>query len=279
MSLSAADATGFSTARVGAMVLRYLYLLRSSWPRLAELVYWPAVQMMTWGFLQTYIRAQASSTGLSGALAVAGGTLIGALLLWDTLFRSQLGFSISFLEEMWSRNLANLLMSPLRPLEFVAALMTMSLIRMAIGLIPATLLALWFFGFNFWALGLVLVAFFANLVLTSWAIGLPIAGLVLRNGMGAEGLAWSVLFFLMPFACVYYPVATLPAWLQAIAWRLPPTYVFEGLRAAIVAHAFRGDLMVEALAINLALIAAGGAAFLALLESARKAGSLLQMGE
>ncbi len=279
MSGERARAAGFSAARVGAMVARYLYLLRSSWPRLAELVYWPAVQMMTWGFLQTYIRGQAGATGLSGAMAVAGGTLIGALLLWDTLFRSQLGFSISFLEEMWSRNIANLLMSPLRPLEFVAALMTMSVIRMAIGLVPATLLALWFFDFNFWGLGLVLVAFFANLMLTSWALGLAIAGLVVRNGVGAEGLAWSVLFFLMPFSCVYYPVATLPSWLQTVAWCLPPTYVFEGLRAALVGHAFRADLMLDALAINVALLAAGGAAFIALLESARKVGSLLQMGE
>jgi ABC-2 type transport system permease protein len=212
-------------------------------------------------------------------MAVAGGTLIGSLLLWDTLFRSQLGFSMSFLEEMWSRNIANLLMSPLRPLEFVAALMTMSIVRLAIGLVPVTLLAQWFFGFNLWGLGFVLVAFFVNLVLTSWALGLAIAGLVLLNGMGAEGLAWSILFFVLPFACVYYPVSTLPHWLQIVAWCLPPTYVFEGLRAAIVAHVFRADLMAEAFAINLALIVAGGAAFLALLNSARKAGSLLQMGE
>ncbi len=170
-------------------------------------------------------------------------------------------------------------MSPLRPLEFVAALMTMSLIRLTIGLVLVTLLALWFFGFNLWGLGFVLVAFFINLVLTSWAIGLVIAGLVLRNGMGAEGLAWSILFFLMPFACVYYPVSTLPPWLQIFAWRLPPTYVFEGLRAAIVAHVFRADLMAEAFAINLGLLLAGGASFLALLDSARYAGSLLQTGE
>ncbi|HYA72041.1 MAG TPA: ABC transporter permease [Roseiarcus sp.] len=261
------------------MVTRYLYLLRSSWPRMAELVYWPAVQMMTWGFLQTYIREQAGASGMRGPMAVAGGTLIGSLLLWDTLFRSQLGFSISFLEEMWSRNIANLFMSPLRPLEFVAALMTMSVIRLAIGLVPVTLLALWFFGFNLWGLGFVLVAFFINLVLTSWAIGLTIAGLVLRNGMGAEGLAWSILFFVMPFACVYYPVSILPPWLQVVAWCLPPTYVFEGLRAAIVAHVFRVDLMIEAFAINVGLLAAAGASFLALFDSARKAGSLLQMGE
>jgi len=115
----------FSPTRVGALVMRYLYLMRSSWPRLAELVYWPAVQMLTWGFLQTYIRAQAGASGVGGAMAVAGGTLIGSLLLWDTLFRCQLGFSVSFMEEMWSRNIANLLISPLRPIEFVAALMAM----------------------------------------------------------------------------------------------------------------------------------------------------------
>ena len=140
----------FSPTRVGALVMRYLYLMRSSWPRLAELVYWPAVQMLTWGFLQTYIRAQAGASGVGGAMAVAGGTLIGSLLLWDTLFRCQLGFSVSFMEEMWSRNIANLLISPLRPIEFVAALMAMSLIRMAIGLVPVTLMAFWFFGFNLW---------------------------------------------------------------------------------------------------------------------------------
>jgi ABC-2 type transport system permease protein len=279
MSLAAAGFPGFSTARVGAMVTRYLYLMRSSWPRLAELFYWPAVQVMTWGFLQTYIRAQAGPSVMSGPLAVAGGTLIGSLLLWDTLFRCQLGFSMSFMEEMWSRNIANLLISPLRPIEFVAALMTMSIIRLTAGLVPVTLLALWFFSFNLWGLGFVLVAFFVNLVLTSWAIGLAIAGLVLRNGMGAEGLAWSILFFVMPFACVYYPVSSLPLWLQAVAWCLPPTYVFEGLRAAIVGHVFRADLMAEALAINACLLVAGGASFLALLASARKAGALLQMGE
>ncbi|HEY1942808.1 MAG TPA: ABC transporter permease [Roseiarcus sp.] len=261
------------------MVTRYLYLLRSSWPRVAELVYWPAVQVMTWGFLQTYIRAQANASGVAGTMAVAGGTLVGALLLWDALFRAQLGFSMSFMEEMWSRNISNLLITPLRPIELAAALMTMSLVRLAVGLVPVSLLALWAFSFNLWGLGFVLVAFFVNLVLTSWAIGLAIAGLVLRNGLGAEGLAWSVLFFVMPFACVYYPVATLPSWLQVLAWCLPPTYVFEGLRAAIVAHVFRLDLMLEALAINLGLLAAAGGCFLALLESARKAGSLLQMGE
>ena len=186
----------------------------------------------------------------AGFFARAGGTLIGAVLLWDILFRGQLGFSISFLEEMWARNIGNLMMSPLRPVEFVAALMVMSIVRLAIGIVPVTLLAFVFFGFNLYALGFALVAFFINLMLTSWAVGIFVSGLVLRNGLGAENLAWSIMFLFLPLACVYYPVTTLPVWLQPAAWALPPTYVFEGMRALLIDHIFRADLMLEALALN-----------------------------
>ncbi len=190
------------------MILRYWYLLMSSWPRLLELMYWPVLQIITWGFLQSYIAQNA------GFFARAGGTLIGAVILWDILFRGQLGFSISFLEEMWARNLGNLMMSPLKPIEFLIALMAMSLIRLAIGVIPMTLLALLFFHFNFYSIGLPLIAFFCNLIFTSWAVGIFVSGLVLRNGLGAESIVWTLMFALMPLACVYYPVAVLPHWLQ-----------------------------------------------------------------
>jgi ABC-2 type transport system permease protein len=259
--------------RVGAMVLRYCYLLRSSWPRLLDLVYWPAVQLLMWGFLQLYIAQNA------GFFARAGGTFIGAVLLWDILFRGQLGFSVSFLEEMWSRNLANLLISPLRPVEFVLALTIMSVIRLTISTIPVALLALAFFGFNLFGLGLALVAFFVNLLLTSWAVGIFVSGLVLRNGLGAENMAWTIMFIFLPLTCVYYPVAVLPHWLQHVAWLLPPTYVFEGMRALLTDHVFRADLMLEALALNVVFFLGGAAAFMALLKSARRSGALMQGGE
>jgi ABC-2 type transport system permease protein len=259
--------------RIGAMILRYWYLLMSSWPRLLELIYWPALQIITWGFLQTYIAANA------GFFANAGGTLIGAVILWDILFRGQLGFSISFLEEMWARNLGNLMMSPLTPIEFLLALMAMSVIRLAIGVIPMTLLALVFFHFNVYSLGLPLIAFFCNLIFTSWAVGIFVSGLVLRNGLGAESIVWTLMFALMPLACVYYPVQVLPDWLQYVAWSLPPTYVFEGMRAVLIDHVFRTDLMLAALGLNALLLLASFAAFLALLRSARRAGSLLSGGE
>jgi len=142
-----------------------------------------------------------------------------------------------------------------------------------------TLLAVAFFGFNLYGLGLVLAAFFANLILTSWAIGILVSGLVLRNGLGAESLAWTVMFLLLPLACVYYPVTVLPAWLQIVSVSLPPTYVIEGMRAILIDHVFRGDLMLEALGLNGVLFAIAVSVFVILLDSARRQGSLLQTGE
>lgn len=265
--------TGISSRRIGAMFLRHWYLLTSSWPRVLELIYWPALQLLTWGFLQTYIAANA------GFFARAGGTFIGAVILWDILFRGQLGFSISFLEEMWARNLGNLMMSPLKPIEFVLSLMVMSIVRLAIGIVPVTLMAIAFFGFNLYAMGLALAAFFCNLIFTSWSVGIVVSGLVLRNGMGAESLAWTVMFLVLPLCCVYYPPSVLPDWLAAVAWMLPPTYVFEGMRAALIEHVIRWDLMAQGFALDIFMFAAASFAFARFLKSARRAGTLLQSGE
>jgi ABC-2 type transport system permease protein len=268
-----ADGPTASARRIGAMILRYWYLLRSSWPRLLELIYWPAVQMLMWGFLQSYLHQR------TGILAAAAGALLGAVLLWDVLFRGQIGFSISFLEEMWARNLGHLMISPLRTGEFVLALMVMSIIRVIIGLGPVTLMALIFFGFNVFSLGVALAGFFLVLIATSWSIGLVVCGLVLRQGLGAESLAWSLIFLLLPLTCVYYPVSTLPEWLQYISLSLPPTYVFEGMRAILIDGVFRGDLLLRGLMLNVVYLAVGLTCFYALMRSARVQGSLLVSGE
>ncbi|MBW0005636.1 MAG: ABC transporter permease [Hyphomicrobiales bacterium] len=266
-------AIGFSPARVMAMVERHLYLLSSSPVRLIDLAYWPTVQLLTWSFLQLYV-------GRTSQLPVlAAGTLIGGILLWDVLFRGQLGFSMSFLEEVWSRNLGHLLMSPLRPGEFVLSLMIMSILRLMIGLVPAVLIATTFFGFDIATLSFAIPFLFINLMLTAWSVGLVTSGLILRNGLAAETIAWSAMFAMMPFACISYPVTTLPSLLQPIAWALPPTYVFEAMRAMLIGNTFRLDLLVESLALNLLWIGFGSLAFRALLASARRAGSLLSMGE
>jgi ABC-2 type transport system permease protein len=262
-----------SAGRIWGMVLRYWYVIRSSWPRTAELIYWPLVQMLMWGFLQTYL---AQSTGFASR---AAGLFIGGVLLWDILVRSQLGFSVAFLEEIWSRNLGHLMMSPLRPFELVVALMVVSLIKLMVAMIPVAGMAYFFFGFNVLSLGVAFALFFANLVIMSWSLGLVSTGVVLRWGLGAESFAWLIVFVFLPLCCVYYPVSILPHWLQWVALALPPTYVFEGLRGNVLNGVFDGTLMLKAFALNVVYFVLGLAAFRYFLQSARIHGSLVQMGE
>jgi ABC-2 type transport system permease protein len=262
-----------SLRRIFALVRRYVYLLRSSGVRLIELIYWPFLQMLTWGFLQQYL---AETTG---PLAQAAGVLIGSVLLWDILFRSNIGFSTTFIEEMWSRNLGNLLISPLRPYELVAALSAWSVIRLSVSIVPVAGAAYFFFGFNLLDLGLPLVAFFVVLVLTSWSLGLIAAGVILRYGLGAEELAWSLAFLLLPLCCVYYPVSVLPDWLQPVALALPPTHVFEGMRSILLQHTFDAKELWWALGLNAVYLVAGYVTFSRFLASARVNGTLVQLGE
>jgi ABC-2 type transport system permease protein len=267
----AADA--FSLRRIFALVLRYAYLLMGSWPRLLELAYWPSVQIVLWGFIAKHF------TGQTSFAANAAGALLAAVLLWDILFRGQLGYTISFLEELWSRNLGQLFISPLRPYEMVLSLTTISLIRTLIGVTPAALIAIPLYGFSLFGLGLPLIAFFANLMVTGWALGLFVTALLLRVGLGAESVAWMALFLIAPFSAIYYPVDVLPVWLQWVAWSLPPAYVFEGMRAIVLDGVFRVDLLVGALALNLVYLILGGLTFMLSFRLARQRGLLHQLGE
>jgi ABC-2 type transport system permease protein len=262
-----------SAGRVWAMLLRYLYLLRSSWPRTLELLYWPTLQMLIWGFMSQFLYA--NSTYVFRAF----GVLLAAVMLWDVLFRGQLGLAMSFLEEMWARNLGHLFVTPLRPYEWVLSLLSMSAIRVVLGLAPAALLAIPLYHYSIFAMGLPLVAFFGVLLMMGWALGLAICGLILRQGMGAEGLAWTVVFTLSPISCVYYPLSTLPHWLQHISWVLPSTYVFEGMRAVLFSGIVRVDYLVTALMLNVLYLVLGATAFFLSLRDARRRGALLQMGE
>ncbi len=264
---------GFSPGRVAAMLLRYLYLLRSSWPRVLELIYWPTIQMILWGFMSQFLRTNSSW------VASAFGVLLAAVLLWDVMFRGQLGVSMSFLEEMWARNLGHLFVSPLRPYEWVLSLLAMSLIRVIIGVVPAMLLAIPLYHYSIFGLGLPLIAFFVNLLVMGWALGLIITALILRHGMGAETIAWLAIFILAPVSAVYYPVAILPGWLQYVSAALPSAHVFEGMRALMFAHVFRLDHFAAAVALNLLYIALGAVAFLWSFRSARRRGALLHVGE
>jgi ABC-2 type transport system permease protein len=248
-------------------------VLRTSWPRLFELAYWPTLQMVLWGFISQFLASNSSW------VAQASGVLIAAVILWDVLFRGQLGVSVSFLEEIWSRNLASLFVSPLRPYEMIVSLMVMSLIRTLIGVLPAALLAILLYNYSIFTLGLPLLAFFVNLMVMGWAAGLMISALILRFGVAAESLAWITIFALAPVSGIYYPVGSLPAWLQPLSWALPSAHVFEGMRAVMFDGVFRLDHLAAAIGLNAVYLGIGAALFLYSFHIARQRGLLMKLGE
>jgi ABC-2 type transport system permease protein len=205
--------------------------------------------------------------------------LISGLLLWEVLFRGQLAFALAFLEELYSRNLGHLFVSPLRPLELIASMIALSFLKTCIAVGAAAALAIALYAASVFDLGLALLAFFANLLVTGWAVGLMVAALVLRYGLAAENLAWGVIFVIAPISAIYYPVSVLPGWLQNVSWCLPSSYVFEGMRGVLLESVFKWDLLFGAIALNAVYVAAGVAIFFAAFRGARLRGALLQMGE
>jgi ABC-2 type transport system permease protein len=260
--------------RVWGLMYRHLALYRRSWPRMLELAYWPTLQMCIWGFTASFFATRVGNPG-----AVALGMLLGAVLLWEVALRSQMGVALSFLEEIWSRNLGHVFVSPLRPSELVAALIAMSVLRMVAGVLPAVLLAWALYSYNLFHLGPVLILFTLNLMVMGWSVSLGVVSLILRHGAGAEALAWSVLFGLTPFSAVFYPVSTLPAVLRPVAFVLPSSHVFEGMRAAIGQNVILWDELGWAVALNFVWMAAAALLFARQFRAARERGALLSIGE
>ena len=267
--------TGLAAAarRVRALIRRHAYLLLKSWPRLVSMAYYPTVTMVLWAFLTVYLKPTMNF------LQDAPGFFIGAVLLWDVLFRGQLGVSLTFIEEMYSRNLGNLFVSPLRLHEFIAGQLTMSVLRTLIGVGGACFFAFVLFRYSIFSLGFPLTAFFSLLLAFGWSIGLAVSAMILRWGLGAEELAWAAIFLVAPVSGVYYPIAVLPAWLQPVAWALPSAHVFEGMRAVLLEGVFPWHHFWSAAGLDLIYLGIGIATFNLAIRYARVHGKLLQMGE
>src|SRR5437867_2312892 len=221
-----------SARRVRALIRRHAYLLLKSWPRIVSMAYYPTVTMVLWAFLTIYL------TPTTNFLKDAPGFFIGAVLLWDVLFRGQLGVSLTLVEQLYARNLGNLFVSPLTLPEYIAGQLAMSVLRALIGVGGACIFAWLLFRYSIFSLGIPLLAFFANLHVFGCAIGLAMSGMIMRLGLCAEELAWAAIFIVAPISGVYYPVGVLPGWMQVIAWATPSAHVFEGMRGVLLHGAF-----------------------------------------
>jgi len=259
--------------RIFALFLRHFYLIRGSFPRLLDLIYWPTIQIILWGFISKFF------TMHSEFYNHTAGIILSAAILYDFLFRSSISFNMLFLEEIWSRNFTNLFISPLRVSEIISALTATALIRTLIGMVPAILLASPFFGVSLLDLGPALILLLLSLYTFGMTLGLLVVSGLLRYGPAFENVAWSSLFLLAPLGCIYYPLSILPDWLQIIAKGLPLVYIFEEVRSILLNNVVNYSNIMSALFLNSIYFLFSVFIFYSAFKEARKKGTLVNVGE
>lgn len=229
-----------------AIFLRQYYLIRGSLARFVPLFAWVTVDMALWGFMSRYLN-QISSTRYNFVPA-----LLGAVLLWDFFIRVMQGVSMGFLEDVWSRNFLNIFATPLSISEYIAGLVLSSIATSSIGLATMLVLSTTVFGLNFFSYGILLLPFLLVLFLFGIALGVVGSTIVLRFGPAGEWFVWPLPALISPFAGVFYPLSTLPAWMRSVSRVLPPAYVFESVRHILAGG--KSPVGMLALAVGLAML-------------------------
>ena len=259
--------------RIYGLLLRHIYLILSSFPRTLDLVYWPSIQLILWGFIAKFFELN------SNYYSDTVGVILTAAILYDFLFRTSIGFNIMFLEEIWSRNFTNLFISPIKIKEIISSLTIAAIMRTLIGIIPISLLAVPFFGVSIFNIGTPIIFLLLNLYLFGVTLGLIVSSGLMRFGPSFENIAWATLFLLAPLGCVYYPLEILPSWLQVISNLLPLVHIFEEMRNILINQEVNIQKIIISTIITLIYFIIGSSLFYISYYSARKRGILINMGE
>ena len=259
--------------KIYALSLRHIYLIKGSFPRILDLIYWPTIQIFLWGFISKFFTL--SSTYYENTV----GVILSAAILYDFLFRSSISYNMMFLEEIWSRNFTNLFIAPIKICEIIAALTFTAIFRTLIGLIPAALLAIPFFGVSILKIGTPLIFLLITLYIFGVTLGLLVTSGLIRFGPSFENIAWASLFFLAPLGCIYYPIEILPNWLQFIAKLLPLVHIFEEMRNILIHDIVNYYQILKAILISFVYFVLGIVIFYLSYNGAKNRGTLINMGE
>ena len=259
--------------RIYGLFLRHFFLIKGSFPRILDLIYWPSIQIMLWGFISKFFSTY------SDYYNNTVGVILTCAILYDFLFRSSISFNMLFLEEIWSRNFTNLFIAPLKISEIITSLVATALIRTLIGLVPAILITSPLFGISILELGIPLFFLFLSLYIFGITLGLFVSSGLLRYGPAFENIAWSSLFLLAPLGCIYYPIEILPEIFQNIARGLPLVYIFEEARSILVTNVVNYENIKNAFMLNSLYLFLGIFLFYYSFAQARKKGSLINIGE
>lgn len=253
-------------SRILAMVMRYMFIYKRSYIRIAELIFFPLMDLLVWGFVTLYLEQVTQSKAVL--------FMLGGIILWDIFFRAQQAVGMSVLQEMWVGNTLNLFVAPVRSYELIASTAIVGFIRATITAVGLGLCAYTLYSFNVLNLGIALVPLFGLLLFFGWAVGLFTAALILRYGEAAESLAWIVPFLVQPFVAVFYPVSALPPVLQVFAQIFPCTHIFEGMRSVLNSGGIPWSSMATAFLLTLVWMSATGMYFAHTLNYVRSKGYL-----
>ena len=259
--------------RIYGLFLRHFYLITRSFPRILDLIYWPTIQITLWGFISNFFATY--STYYNNAV----GIILTCAILYDFLFRTSIGFNMLFLEEIWSRNFTNLFISPMRISEIITSLVGTALIRALIGLVPAIFLTSPLFGISILNLGISLFFLFLSLYIFGITLGILVSAGLLRYGPSFENIAWSTMFLLAPFGCIYYPIEILPDFFKTIAYILPLVYIFEEARNILINNSVNFENILNAFYLNGVYLIIAISLFYYSFSKARKKGTLINIGE
>ena len=259
--------------KIFALSLRHIYLIKGSFPRILDLIYWPTIQIFLWGFISKFFTLNSSY------FENTVGIILSAAILYDFLFRSSISYNMMFLEEIWSRNFTNLFIAPIKISEIIAALTFTAIFRTLIGLVPAALLAIPLFGVSIFKIGIPLIFLLITLYIFGVTLGLLVTSGLVRFGPSFENIAWASLFFLAPLGCIYYPIEILPDWLQIIAKLLPLVHIFEEMRNVLIHDIINYYQILKAIIISFIYFVFGIVVFYLSYEGAKNRGTLINMGE
>ena len=259
--------------KVFALSLRHIYLIKGSFPRILDLIYWPTIQIFLWGFISKFFTL--SSSYFENTV----GIILSAAILYDFLFRSSISYNMMFLEEIWSRNFTNLFIAPIKLSEIITALTFTAIFRTLIGLIPAALIAIPLFGVSIFKIGAPLIFLLITLYIFGVTLGLLVTAGLVRFGPSFENIAWASLFFLAPLGCIYYPIEILPEWLQVIAKLLPLVHIFEEMRNILIHDIIDYSQILKAIFISFLYFLIGVLIFYLSYNGAKNRGTLINMGE
>lgn len=216
-----------SIKRVYAILLRQMILLYQSPRRLIQTLYWSAIELLVWAVITRYFHS------VGGEKFDFVTVIIGTLIMWNFFTRLMNGVTLAFLEDVWSRNLINLFASPLTIAEYASGLMLVGVLNTFAAVCFMASLAWFLMAYNIFQFGFDLLPFIFILFLSGWSMGIFATAAVMRYGPSVEFIVWALPSLIMPFASIFYPVSALPGIFQPVAYLIPVSYVFTGMRGIV----------------------------------------------